>query len=380
LRRSAADEVYNNLLPVNHPANIMIESLTYPVYLGHDLWQEIDQIARPFLKSGGVYILTDTNTSRFCFPTLSGKIPILTGQALYSITPGEQSKDLQGLAGVWKWLMESGAGRNSLLINLGGGVVSDMGGFAAATFNRGMKYINIPTSLIGQVDAAIGGKSALNVSGIKNQVGLFYNPEAVFILPDFLETLPEAHFKSGFAEIIKCAALSGGEFWERLKKANPTDRKNIFNLLSETVRFKCRVVAEDQFDNSARKMLNFGHTVGHALESIFNIKDENFILHGEAVAAGMICEAYLSNKLAGMGIDELEEISSVIRNYFDLKPIGENHFERLAEFVNYDKKKSANGIGFSLLEGFGKHSPGIVVNSTDLIQSIAYYNGILRQW
>ena len=172
---------------------------------------------QPFLKSGGVYIFTDHNTLRFCFPLLKDNIPILAQQPLYSIAPGEQSKDLTGLAGTWQWLMENGAGRNSLLINLGGGVVSDLGGFAAATFNRGMKYINIPTSLIGLVDAAIGGKSALNVSGIKNQAGLFYDPAAVFIIPAFLDTLPEDHYRSGFAEIIKCAALSGGKFWEMVK-------------------------------------------------------------------------------------------------------------------------------------------------------------------
>lgn len=361
------------------PANIKIESLNYPVYIGYNPWREIDQIIQPFLNSGGVYILTDNNTYRFCFPVLKEKIPVLSSQAIYSISPGEQYKDVSALAEIWMWLMENGAGRNSLLINLGGGVVSDLGGFAAATFNRGMKYINIPTSLIGQVDAAIGGKSALNVSGIKNQAGLFYNPAAVIIIPTFLETLPEDHYRSGFAEIIKCAVLSGGEFWELLKQDGASDSRNIFRLITETVNFKCRIVAEDPFDNSGRQMLNFGHTVGHALESFYNTIGDEMMLHGQAIAAGMICEARLSNKLAGMGIDELDEMSSVIQSYFDLKPIEENAFDQLALIVNYDKKKSAKGIGFSLLEGLGKHSPGIVVNNTDLIESFGYYNGIIQQ-
>jgi 3-dehydroquinate synthase len=364
---------------VKAQANIKINSLSYPVHIGYNLWQEIDEILQLFLKSGGVYIFTDHNTQKFCLPVLKDNIPILAQQPLYSIAPGEQSKDLPGLAGIWTWLMENGAGRNSLLINLGGGVISDLGGFAAATFNRGMKYVNIPTSLIGQVDAAIGGKSALNVSGIKNQAGLFYDPANVFIIPTFLETLPEDHYISGFAEIIKCAALSGGKFWEMVKLIGASGRENIFHLISEAVKFKSRIVAEDPFEISGRKMLNFGHTIGHAIESFTNTAGEEMMLHGHAIATGMICEARLSNKLAGMGDAELDELSSLINSYFTPNRIEENAFDQIARIVNYDKKKSGKGIVFSLLEGLGKHSQGIVVNSTDLIESFGYYNRITGQ-
>lgn len=364
---------------MERPFNIKIEFLSYPVNLGFDLWNEIIEFLHPFLVSGGVYILTDKNTERFCLPLLKENIPGLTGTSFLSISPGEPSKELPCLASIWTWLLENNAGRNSLLINLGGGVVSDIGGFAAATFNRGMKYINIPTSLIGQVDAAIGGKSALNVSGIKNQAGLFYNPSAVFIMPMFLETLPEAHFKSGFAEIIKSAAISGSKSWDILKQYYDSTHKQIFPLIAETVSFKCRIVAEDPYDNSGRKILNFGHTVGHALESIFNINNEDEMLHGQAIAMGMICEAYLSNKLASMTSDDLNELTSMIKLFFDLKPVNKNIFDQLAEIVKYDKKKSDSGIMFSLLSGFGKHSPGIVVNNADLIHSFEYYNEIIKQ-
>jgi 3-dehydroquinate synthase len=356
-----------------------IESLNYPVHLGFDLWHEIEIVLQPFLKSGGIYILTDNNTYQYCFPVLKERIPLLAEQPLYSILPGEQSKDLSGLAGVWTWLMNAGAGRNSLLINLGGGVVSDLGGFAAATFNRGMTYINIPTSLIGQVDAAIGGKSALNVNGIKNQVGLFYDPAAVFIMPVFLETLPEAHYRSGLAEVVKCAALSGNTSWDILKQDGAFNRNQIFGIITDTVNFKCRIVAEDPFDNSGRKMLNFGHTIGHALESACNIPGEREMLHGEAIAVGMICEAYLSNKLAGLSNNDLDEISSLIKSNFDLKPIEKGLFDELFRNVNYDKKKTANGIGFSLLDSFGKHSRDIFVNNLSLLQSFEYFNNIIQQ-
>jgi len=364
---------------VKQPANIKIESLTYPVYLGFNLWREIDQVLQPFLNSGGIYILTDNNTHSHCLPVLKDNVPLLAERPLFSISPGERSKDLSSLERIWTWLMEAGAGHNSLLINLGGGVVSDLGGFAAATFNRGMHYINIPTSLIAQVDAAIGGKTGLNISGIKNQAGLFYDPAAVFSIPVFLETLPEIHFKSGFAEIIKCAALSGHKFWELLKKDGTPENKHIFRLISETVNFKCRIVAADPSDRSTRKMLNFGHTVGHALESISNIRGEDEMLHGQAVATGMICEAYISYEMAGLGAEELDEISAVIKSFFDLKPLRENLFDQLVKIINYDKKKTDNGIGFSLLECLGKPSLGILVNHSNLINSFEYHNNIIQQ-
>jgi 3-dehydroquinate synthase len=272
---------------VKAPANTKIDSLSYPVHIGYNLWEEIDKILQPFLKSGGVYVFIDHNTQRFCFPRLKDKIPNLTQQPLYSILPGEQSKDLQTLGAIWTWLMENGAGRNSLIINVGGGVVSDLGGFAAATFNRGMKYVNIPTSLIGQVDASIGGKSALNVSGIKNQVGLFYDPAAVFIIPTFLDTLPEDQYASGFAEIIKCAALSGGKFCEMVKLTGVSDRENIFQLIYEAVRYKSRAVAEDPLE-IPQEMLNFD--IPSACQSFNNSGGNEMILHA-VIVAGMICEA-----------------------------------------------------------------------------------------
>jgi 3-dehydroquinate synthase len=242
-----------------------------------------------------------------------------------------------------------------------------------------MTYINLPTSLIGQVDAAIGGKSALNVNGIKNQAGLFYDPAAVFIMPVFLETLPEAHYKSGLAEIIKCAVLSGSESWELLKLEGAMDRNHIFGRIIDTVSFKCRVVAEDPFDRSGRKMLNFGHTIGHALESVCNIPGKYEMLHGQAVAIGMICEAYLSNKLAGMSANQRDELVSVMKSNFDLNPVEKSLFNEISRYVNYDKKKTVNGIGFVLLESFGKHSPDKFVDYESFTQSLIYYNSILKQ-
>jgi len=270
--------------------------------------------------------------------------------------------------------MEAGAVRESLLVILGGGVVSDLGGFAAATFKRGIRYINIPTSLIGQVDAAVGGKTGINIAGIKNQAGLFYDPSAVFILPELLETLPESNFRSGFAEIIKCAALSGNGFWEKMKNKTAQEQDHLFGFIFETVNFKCRTVAVDPFDHSTRKMLNFGHTVGHALEIFSNMPGRVGMLHGEAVAAGMICEAYLSYETAGLSEFWLEEITTVIKEFFDLKPIKNLSFGQLFTMMEHDKKKTINGIGFSLLESLGKPILERSVGRVNLTRSFEYFN------
>jgi 3-dehydroquinate synthase len=354
--------------------NVKIESLAYPVFIGVEPWHETGKFLGPFLKSGGVYLLTDVNTREFCFPLLENNLPFLAGKPIYSIIPGENSKNLAEWEKILTWLMESGAGRESLLINLGGGVVSDLGGFAAATYKRGMRYINIPTSLIGQADAAVGGKTAINISGVKNQAGLFYDPAAVFINPAFLTTLPENHFRSGFAEIIKCAALSGRNFWQ-MAKDKLDDPEHLFDFILESVNFKCGIVAVDPYDQSTRKMLNFGHTVGHALESFG--KDE--MLHGDAVAAGMICEAYLSCETCGLPEKGLNEVSCVISKYFDLKPLDDQFYEEYLKIMDFDKKKTGSATGFSLLEDLGKPSLDRLVSRKNLTRSFEYYNQQIRK-
>jgi len=356
-----------------------IESLAYPVYIGTDLWLEAAAFVQPFLVSGGIYLLTDHNTRKFCLPVLTGNLPELAQKPVFSLSPGEQTKSLSNLEGIWNWLMEQGAVKDSLLINLGGGVVSDLGGFAAGTYKRGIRYINIPTSLIGQADAAVGGKTGINISGVKNQAGLFCNPSAVFINPSFLLTLPENHLKSGFAEIIKCSALSGNGFWETVKNKSGLHGDNLFNLILETVNFKCGIVADDPYEQSSRKMLNFGHTVGHALESFYNLPGQAGMLHGEAVAAGMICEAYLSYEIAGLPGPELEEISTFIHTFFELNPIENCFLDEYLKMMDHDKKKTGEGLVFSLLESLGRPVLDRTVDRENLIRSFGYYNQVIQK-
>ena len=352
-----------------------MKSLPYKIFLGQDHWHGMKVQLEPYLNSG-IYILTDHNTHNLCLPVLAQNIPELKGRSSFSIFPGEGSKDAGNLVEVWNWLMKEGAARNSLLINLGGGVVSDLGGFAAATYKRGMPYLNIPTSLIGQVDAAIGGKTGINISGIKNQAGLFYDPIAVFINPGFLATLPEDHMRSGLAEIIKCAALSGDGFWDLIKKFNSDESATILNLIEESVNFKSGIISEDPNDHSARKMLNFGHTVGHALESYYNLHENVDVLHGEAIAAGMICEAYLSYKITGLSDYEMVEILTAIKAHFSLRPVQSQRYDIIFDIMDQDKKKTLRGTGFSLLEKLGKAVLDQPVDRKLLTGSLEFYNSV----
>lgn len=358
---------------------IKIDVLNYPVYLGSNPWDQIREFIQPWLSNGNVFVLTDHNTNKCCIPLLTRHIPSLEKQAVYSIEPGEKSKGLAGLERVWNWLTEAGAGRDSLIINLGGGVVSDLGGFAAATFKRGIAFINIPTSLIGQVDAAVGGKTGINFAGIKNQAGVFYDPSAVFIVPEFLRTLPEDHFRSGAGEIIKCAALSGKLSREKLNNLSIRDMDQLQDLIYETVKFKCSIVARDPSDQSLRKILNFGHTVGHALEAFYNQQDLPGLLHGEAVAAGLVCESAISAEIAGLSPDELDEISSIIKTCFILKPVRVNDFDEILKLMEHDKKRTVKHLNFSLLESFGKHRINCIVEKENILRSLKYLNQILQK-
>jgi 3-dehydroquinate synthase len=353
---------------------IKIDSLSYPVYLGDELWDKIREYLQPFLLRGGIFFLTDENTDKFCFPALLKYLPELSTYRSFSIKPGESSKEPAVMESLWKWLTESGAVRDSLLVNLGGGVVSDLGGFLASTFKRGMPYINIPTSLVGQADAAVGGKTGINLSGNKNQAGAFYDPAAVFIIPGFLETLPEDHFRSGFAEIIKSAALAGNEPWKQLRRITIPEINNIRDLIYETVKIKCSIVSQDPFDRSVRKMLNFGHTTGHALESLHNQLGMRGMLHGEAVATGMVCESFLSSEITGLPVSESEEIISVIKRFFRLQPVKEEDFNELMRLMDHDKKRTAGSYNFSLLESIGKPRINCPVDLNNILRSFRFLN------
>jgi 3-dehydroquinate synthase len=338
-----------------------------------------------FLKSmkgaiSRIIILVDENTGRHCLPILREASP-LTGDALVlEIPAGEASKSFITAMNVWEELLSSGADRKTLLINLGGGMITDLGGFIAAGYKRGISYINVPTTLIGQVDAAIGGKTGVNLNQIKNQVGFFYNPSAVFISTLFLETLPEPHLRSGMAEILKCGVAGDREIWKIIRKMPSSDwltsyRKPLTELISRSVAFKNSIVRQDYREKGLRKILNFGHTVGHALESYSMGEGRIPLQHGEAVAAGMICESYLSFIRKGIDRVQLDEIRATIERIFPHVLFSETDIPVLISLMQHDKKNREGKIGFTLLNGIGAARINQSCDPSEITASLNFYLG-----
>jgi len=269
-------------------------------------------------------------------------------------------------------MIEFGADRHSLCINLGGGVIGDMGGFAAATFMRGMSFIQVPTSLLSQVDASVGGKLGIDFDSYNNLIGLIEPPDAVFIFTEFLDTLPDQHILSGFAEVLKHGLIADQSVFKKL-----SDLKNLKTLdwqkvVAESVLIKKKITEEDPKEKGIRKVLNFGHTIGHAIESI-NLNSANPLLHGECIAIGMICEAHLSLQLDFITMDECEYIKSVLVKYFGHFPDKIPAVEKVISLMSKDKKNKAGIIHFSLLEKVGKGNFDEVVSDDMIEMSLAYY-------
>lgn len=303
----------------------------------------------------GVYILADNNSREFCLPLLLRKVPGLQSAAVISFPAGEENKVLSTAEKVWLELTSLGALRSSLMVCLGGGVVTDLGGFVAATYKRGIDYVLVPTSLLGMVDAAIGGKSALNLDGMKNQLGLISMPKGVFLYNGFLNTLPDRHLHSGFAEMVKHALLSNKSDFDELLHCNLRKEESIEQLILKSAHIKVDIVESDPYERGRRKLLNLGHTIGHALEAYSLLHDSEPLLHGEAVAAGLVCESFISLRMLGLPETDLQSIANLVSWYFPhyrLKPSACND---IIAFMLKDKKIDSPGkINFSLLQSIGK--------------------------
>jgi 3-dehydroquinate synthase len=328
-----------------------------------------------FLKKSGhpgqkFFLLTDRNTHEHCLPLLAGSLPVFESE--FILEPGEASKSLEEAEKLWQWLLEHEAHRDDLLINLGGGVVSDLGGFAASAYKRGMVYINIPTTLIGQADAAVGGKTGVNLGGGKNQLGSFHHPVAVFIDPKFLETLPEDQMLSGYAELLKCAFLAGDRHWEKVIKARWEKETDLTGLMRTALEVKISYVKKDLTDQGIRKALNFGHTLGHAFESLTMSKYPPGLLHGEAVALGMIGEAFLSWRVTGLCWSKMTEFTGYLRNNFSRPPFTIEDSEEIIRLMMMDKKNSGGAIRFSLLKDSGDPAWDVECEQQFILKAIEF--------
>ncbi|MCE3229703.1 MAG: aroB [Bacteroidetes bacterium] len=324
-------------------------------------------------KYSSFFIICDSNTLKYCLSELVMSCKPLKEAEVIELEPGEDSKELNVIANIWQTLTEFGADKSTLIVNLGGGVVSDAGGFAASTYKRGVDFVNVPTSLLAMADASVGGKNGINFSGLKNHIGTILQPKAVFINTGFLNTLPHRHVTNGFAEILKMALICDKKFFSKLSSVVITADFNDKSIIEQSVKLKAAVVKKDPAEKKFRKILNFGHTVGHALESLYLTKT-NPLLHGEAIAVGMAIETYLSFLLKRITKKEMVQIINTITLNFDLPIIDENDLPVFYLYLKQDKKHRGGALMFALLKGMGKCDPEVPVTITQLEKAISYYN------
>ena len=328
----------------------IINANHYSIYSGGDCFSELDELLS-VNRYSKVFVLVDENITKHCLKFIRS---FLQSPHIILIRSGEKNKTLRTCEKIWKELSKLNADRKSLLINLGGGVITDIGGFCASAFKRGIDFINISTTLLSQVDASVGGKTGIDFLGYKNQIGTFTFPKAVFIYSDFLKTLTKRELISGFAEVIKHGLIADKNYWQKIvssSSALPLKEKGD-EIIFHSIQIKNGIVAADPYENGIRKMLNFGHTIGHAIESA-SLKTKKPLLHGEAIAIGMICEAYLSRKILGLKSEELDEITSFIVSIFHPKPL-KISAKQLITLMKQDKKNKDAEINFTLLSSIGK--------------------------
>lgn len=320
------------------------------------------------LKPDKVAYLVDENTKEHCLPIFG----LSDEENIIEIHSGEIFKNLNSCELIWTSMTTLGFSRKSILVNLGGGVIGDMGGFAASTYKRGIRFVNIPTTLLAAVDANIGGKLGIDFRGFKNHIGVFNDPSAVIISDVFLKTLPERELRSGFAEVIKHGLIYDEKYYRTTAAASFPDL-NWIEVIKKSAEIKGDVVAQDPREGGLRKILNFGHTLGHGIETWY-LNAGKSLLHGEAISIGMILEAFLSLKLELLDIAQVDEISAYIVSVFgkyDLPPISE-----ILPLMMQDKKNVGSEISFSLLSGIGKCDYDVKVDLKWIDEACQYYQSL----
>lgn len=321
-----------------------------------------------------VFIITDNNTLTYCLPVFLERIDFNASPQIITIPEGEINKTIHTCLNVWEELSEKGADRNSLIINLGGGVVTDLGGFVASTFKRGLPFINVPTSLLAMVDASVGGKNGVDLGHVKNQIGVIQLPEMVILDTSFLKTLPDEHITSGLAEMLKHGIIYSNEYWDRVKRADFSKKEEFESLIWDSVQIKKEIVAKDPFEKDLRKTLNYGHTLGHAIESYFlENPNKKELLHGEAVAVGIILATYISKEMYNFPSETLNDISESVFNHFSKQTFSKKDIETIIDLLVFDKKNRNGQVLFVLMEDIGLHKTNCIVSNNLIYNAFDYY-------
>jgi 3-dehydroquinate synthase len=345
----------------------------YSIYIDNSLKSLDEFLVSNEGKYSSYYILVDENTHSLAIPQLLKKVPKLQMAEILEVDAGEKYKNLHTASVLWEALLENNADRNTLLINLGGGMITDLGGFVASVFKRGISFINIPTTLLSMTDAAIGSKTGIDFQGYKNQIGSFAHPQAVFINTEFINTLKEEEIYSGMGEVLKYSLISDSKLWDVLKDQSISNELDFEIIVAECVNIKNTIVDNDWTEKGERKILNFGHTIGHALESFSMSKSRRHLTHGEAIACGILVELELSVKKFNFDSSTHNRIQQYILENFDLFPISDKDFDRLISIMRKDKKNTNSEISFVLLHDIGKAEYGISVSESEIIEALNYY-------
>ncbi len=343
------------------------------IEIGSLLDSSLEKILANSFQNAKIGILVDDNTQKYCLEYLITNYPQLANAEIFQIPSGEESKDIEISIQLWEALTEYKFGKKDLLINLGGGMITDLGGFVASIYKRGIPFINIPTSLLAMVDASVGGKNGVDFRGIKNQLGIIQFPELTIIDDCFLQTLPEDEIKNGFAEIIKHALISDSKLWRDIKNGIGEMFPNR-EIIDKAIQIKMDIVSKDPFESGTRKLLNFGHTIGHGLEGA--LLDVNPISHGHAVAVGMVGEAYISMKLGFLEQSSFDEIKALILSIYSFIEISEPLKIDVLKLIYQDKKNHANKINCTLLKEIGYACYDNYIDENLLRETLNYLQNI----
>lgn len=354
-----------------------IDAGGHPVVIGADALHALDR-RLGHLEPSQQFILGDENTLRHCLPELLAHVPRLRDAETISIQSGEPSKSLGVCQDIWQHLAERTADRHAVLVNLGGGVVTDLGGFIAGTFKRGLRCINLPTSLMGMVDAAIGAKTGIDLAGVKNVVGVFHDPVAVYVHVPFLKTLGKRELLNGIAEMVKHGLVRDRSHWEAIAEAPLHDIDALAPLVHRSAAIKAAVVKDDPREGGMRKVLNFGHTLGHGIEAYSWESQHRALLHGEAIAIGMIGEAWLSWRLGHLTREDYDRVARHLLSLYKPYLLDGAADHRVIELMRNDKKNTGGQFRFTLLTGIGSAIVDVPVTAAQAQEALEHYRLLVR--